>query len=196
MNIQNTCEKILKELKTDPQQEITEGDSFPKEYLYTLRLVGWLKKINPSPSDELLIAAHGQHLYRWRIPRSTYPMDRGGYLMWRKKLLRLHAEETAKILSEDGFSEAFINRVRQLILKDNLTEDPEVQCLEDAINLSFIQYYMMPFAPKYEKPKLLDITLKVLRKMTPEAIQTAMTISMPDSQRELITEALQILGQE
>ncbi|WP_332912350.1 DUF4202 family protein [Algoriphagus boritolerans] len=40
----------------------------------------------PEASEHLKIAARAQHIGRWRIQRSAYPMDRTGYLTWREEL--------------------------------------------------------------------------------------------------------------
>lgn len=33
----------------------------------------WVKALEPSPSEELLIVARGQHVERWKSPRSSFP---------------------------------------------------------------------------------------------------------------------------
>jgi hypothetical protein len=186
MNVESTCKRLLSILDTDPVKEMYEGKQVGKEYLYTLRLLEWITKLEPATGDELKVATCGHHIYRWRIPREKYPMDRQGYNEWRMKLMFLHAGETAKILEEEGYSSPFINRVKSIILKRNPGNDPEVQTFEDAINLTFLEYYMVAFSRKHEHSKLVDISRKILKKMSPRAIELAMNLNMPDSQREII----------
>src|SRR5690348_4564838 len=81
---------------------------------YSERLSGWIEQLNPAPSEALRIAARGQHIGRWTIPRNTYPMDRGGYLRWREDLKRFHAKTVGEIMAKEGFSESEIEAVRQI----------------------------------------------------------------------------------
>lgn len=45
---------------------------------YSRWLTEWVEKLEPSPSEELLIVARGQHIQRWTSPRNSYP-DVGGF---------------------------------------------------------------------------------------------------------------------
>jgi len=62
----------------------------PKGYEvhYGQRMVAWVRKLAPDPSEELLLAARAQHIRRWTVPRSKYPDGRSGYLAWREGLKR------------------------------------------------------------------------------------------------------------
>src|SRR5882757_6649689 len=110
----NRLEKVLHAIdafnKTDPQ-----GREFP----YSERLTGWVLRLNPAPGEALRIAARGQHIGRWTIPRESYPMDRGGYLRWREELKRFHAKTVGEIMVREGYAEPEIEPVRQIILKKN-----------------------------------------------------------------------------
>src|SRR4051812_30277363 len=44
-----------------------------KELLYAQRMMQWLDKLAPGASEPVRLAARGQHLMRWRIPRDSYP---------------------------------------------------------------------------------------------------------------------------
>src|SRR5258707_2492896 len=79
-------------------------DPHGKELLYSQRMSAWLARIAPDASEALKLAARAQHIRRWSIPRSDYPMDRIGYLKWRTTPYKFHAEETAKSLGEAGDS--------------------------------------------------------------------------------------------
>ena len=54
-------------------------------------------------------------------------------------LKKFHAEQTAEILRDTGYNEETIDRVKHLILKKRLKLDPEVQSLEDALCLVFLE---------------------------------------------------------
>src|SRR5213592_461852 len=64
----------------DPHLEIVEGIARPRELIYAERLTDWVVKLCPDASEELRLAARCQHLCRWMIGRSSYPMTRSGYL--------------------------------------------------------------------------------------------------------------------
>ena len=68
----------------DPNLEIVEGIARPRELLYAERLTDWVLKLRPGASEALRLAARCQHLCRWMIARSSYPMTRSGYLKWRE----------------------------------------------------------------------------------------------------------------
>src|SRR5687768_3976834 len=78
----------------DPHTELVEGGrpAEPKELLYARRMTQWLHRLEPAPSVPLQLAARGQHLMRWHIPRDTFPKDRAGYLRWRTTLYDFHAD--------------------------------------------------------------------------------------------------------
>src|SRR5689334_16492169 len=76
----------------DPNRIRTDGEIRPREVVDAERLVRWVMRMAPEASQALRLAAHCQHLERWKIPRSSYPEGRTGYLLWRKELGRFHAD--------------------------------------------------------------------------------------------------------
>lgn len=76
----------------DPNQELVNGQKVPKELVYSQRMTKKLMEFAESPPELLQIAARGQHVKRWSIPRDEYPQDRKGYLKWRTMLKMLHAQ--------------------------------------------------------------------------------------------------------
>ena len=67
----------------DPNQEMWQGKSYPKELLYGQRMTACLNNFEPNASEVLQLAARCQHICRWEIPRNTYSMDKTGYHAWR-----------------------------------------------------------------------------------------------------------------
>ena len=122
----------------DPNTEVYEGKTYPKELLYAQRMTVWLDQLAPDASEVLQLAARCQHIRRWMIPRRDYPMDRRGYLRWRTTLYTFHAETGGDILRDVGYDDATISRVQTLLRKERLKRDAEVQCLEDVICLVFL----------------------------------------------------------
>ncbi len=160
----------------DPNIETIKGTEFPKELLYAQRMTKWLNRINPEASEPLQLAARSQHICRWTIPRESYPMGRKGYLLWRTELKQFHAEKAKVILSECGFEQDVIDRVKSLILKKRMKTDPESQALEDVVCLVFLEYYFEDFVAKHEPEKVISIVRKTWSKMSKSGQQRALTL--------------------
>ncbi|SHO61825.1 DUF4202 domain-containing protein [Algoriphagus zhangzhouensis] len=174
----------------DPNQEFADEKSFPKELLYSLRMSEKLDSFSPEAPDHLKIAARAQHIGRWRIPRSDYPMDRVGYLKWREELKKMHATLTSDILKDVGYQDDFIGKVSHLIRKRQLKTDEETQALEDVICLVFLEYYFDDFASKHEKDKIIDILQKTWAKMSEKGKDAALNLKLSPQSTQLIQEAL------
>jgi Domain of unknown function (DUF4202) len=179
----------------DPQKEVVDGVSYPKELLYAQRMTAWLERFAPEASEPLRLAARCQHIRRWVIPRSHYAMDRRGYLQWRTTLAKFHAETAAEILREVGYEEAIIRRVQSLLRKEGLKRDPEVQCLEDVICLVFLESYCADFARHQDAAKMLPIIRKTWEKMSPRGREVACTLNLPPEVQRLIEAALAAEGE-
>lgn len=175
----------------DPNQETSNGESIAKELLYSQRMTQWQQKFAPRASIELQIACRGQHIKRWAIPRSDYPMDRAGYKRWRTELGKMHGELTAELMQQHGFDEASQERVKDLLLKKQLKRDAEVQALEDIICLVFLEYYLEPFAEKHSEEKLIRIIQKTWNKMSEDGHAAALKLPFNDAMGALIGKALE-----
>ena len=134
--------------------------------LYGQRMSAELARLFPDASDILQVAARGQHVERWLLPRSDYPEGKAGYLDWRREQARRQAARVAAIMAEAGFSEAEGERVGVLLRKEGIKRDPEVQALEDVICLVFLKWYFSPFASDRGAEQTLDIVQKTARKMS------------------------------
>lgn len=187
---QNASARIDAENAQDPNSEIFQSKSYPKELLYSNRMYERLLDFHPNASEEVQIAAKAQHICRWKMPRESYPMDRVGYLKWREELKKFHAKTTAEILASVGYSQEFIDRVSFLIEKKLLKKDEETQLLEDVICLVFLEFYLEPFVQKHDTEKLKNIILKTWNKMSEKGHQAALKISYTDENLQLIKDAL------
>jgi hypothetical protein len=187
---QQASQWIDAENAQDPNIEIHESISFPKELLYSNRMFAKLMDFYPSASEEVQIASKAQHICRWKIARDSYPMDRVGYLKWREDLKKFHAKTTAEILEKAGYDAVFIARVTFLIEKKLLKKDAETQLLEDVICLVFLEFYLEPFVEKHDREKLKNIILKTWNKMSEKGHEAALKINYNVVDLELIKEAL------
>jgi hypothetical protein len=187
---QNASAWIDAENTQDPNQEIHQSKTHPKELLYSNRMFERLMDFHPNASEAAQIASKAQHICRWKIARESYPMDRVGYLKWREDLKKFHAKTTAAILEKADYDEEFIARVSFLIEKKLLKKDEETQLLEDVICLVFLEYYLDPFVHKHDREKMKNIILKTWNKMSEKGHQEALKINFSPENLELIKEAL------
>ena len=167
----------------DPHHETADGRERPKELLYAERMSAMLARYAAEASEALQLAARCQHIQRWKMPRTDYPMDRIGYLQWRKKANQFHARLAGEILREAGYDEAMIARVAALLKKEALKSDADVQTLEDVVDLVFLESYLVGFVAahgEYEQERFLDILRKTAKKMSARGRAAALTaISVP-----------------
>ena len=178
----------------DPHAFPWEGKSYPQEYFLAIKLYDWVKKLQPNANEELLLASRSQHIGRWEIPRNTYPEGREAYLKWRKDLAQYHAEKAAAIMENVGYTPEQIARTRQILLKQKIKVDHDVQTMENALCLVFLQFQYEDFHPKYEADKVINILKKSLLKMDAHGHQFALTLSYSDQGLHYIQEALKLIN--
>ena len=174
----------------DPNTEKFEGGNYPKELLYSMRMTKWLETIEPDASEALRLAVRSQHIRRWEIPRSNYPMNRRGYHQWRTRLYDYHGERAAEILKEVGYDEETIARVRKLLKKQGLKTNPETRTLEDVACLVFLESYFWDFSRLHDEEKIIGILRKTWAKMSPRGQEAAREISLNAGAEALLNQAL------
>ena len=154
------------------------------------RLTDWVLRLCPNASEELRLAARCQHICRWEIPRSSYPMTRAGYLQWRATLKKFHAQKAGEILRELGYGEDVIRRVQDLNLKKNFPDDPDGRVLEDALCLVFLQFQFAGLAAKTAEDKTINALQKSWQKMTEAARAEALKLNHGPREKALLERAL------
>jgi hypothetical protein len=171
---------------------VNAEDPNEKEPLHARLVTEWVRRLRPDAGEELLLAARAHHIRRWASPRSSYPDGRAGYLRWRRDLHQAHARDVAEILSTAGYDEATIVRVQDLVRKKGLGKDPDadVQVLEDALCLVFIETQFRELADRLEPDKMVDVTRKTLVKMSDEAKTHALSLDLPPEDRAVVEQAL------
>jgi len=174
----------------DPNLDWFDGQEHPKELLYSQRMTSGLEKLEPTASEALRLAARGQHLCRWTIPRDSYPLDRAGYHRWRSDCQQMHAKKLADILRSVGYDETTIGRVQSLVRKELMKLDSEAQLLEDVVCLVFLENYFAEFAREHDEPKLIEIVRKTWKKMSDRGHQAALTLPLSDDCRRIVEKAL------
>ncbi|UCV05580.1 DUF4202 domain-containing protein [Dechloromonas denitrificans] len=175
----------------DPNQD--EGQ--PKELRYAQRMTEMIGRFAPEASEVAQLAVRAQHIERWTVPRSSYPLGKPGYFAWRTGLYRLHAETAGKLMQQAGYDEATIAQVKRAVGKQDIKTNPDTQLLEDVSSLVFLEHYMLGFAgqhAEYSEEKWLDIVRKTWKKMSGEAqaFATSGGITLPEPLLPLILKAV------
>jgi hypothetical protein len=174
----------------DPNRTVVAGREVPDELLYARRMTEWLDRLRPDAPEALRLAVRCQHLQRWMIPRSQYPMTRAGYHQWRSTLARFHADRAAEILRGAGYDEPTVARVQSLVRKEGLKTDADAQALEDVACLVFLEHEFSDFARKHEEPKVINILARTWRKMSDAGRAAALGLHFSPADRALIEKAL------
>lgn len=156
----------------DPHRE---PDGRPAALVYGERMSAELARLVPDASELLQIAARGQHVERWKLPREAYPDGRAGYLAWRTEQARRHAARVDGFMRDAGYPEEARQHVASLLRKEGIKRNAETQALEDVICFVFLRWYFADFAAKHPEDEILRIVTKTARKMSPEARTRALS---------------------
>ena len=181
--------------RADPNQVMADGKEWPKELLYSERMSDMLERFHPDSDEPMKLAIRAQHIERWKSPRNAYPMDRIGYLQWRKDLYQIQADTAAGLLQQAGFLEEAIERVRKAVAKKNIKGNPDTQLLEDVTDLCFLEHYISAFVakhPDYSEEKWIEIIQKTWNKMSANAHEFVLAgnVTLPESLAPLILKAV------
>jgi hypothetical protein len=175
----------------DPNQE--QGQ--PKELLYAQRMTEMITRFAPEASEVAQLAVRAQHIRRWTVPRSSYPMTKEGYYAWRTGLYKFHADTTGELMRQAGYDEAMIEQVKAAVGKRGIKTNPDTQMLEDVTSLVFIEHYMLGFAgqhAEYTEDKWIEIIRKTWRKMSDRAhaFATGGGVKLPEPLVPLILKSI------
>lgn len=175
----------------DPTIERDGDREVPAELLYAERMTARLDAIAPDASEALRLAARSQHLARFRVPRSSQPDGRAGYLKWRSEQQRAHAALAKEILERAGYDEAMASRVHALVAKKNLASDDDAKTLEDCACLVFLEHYLEAFAANETDDDVIAILQKTwTRKMTEAGRAHALRLALTPRAADLVSRAL------
>lgn len=202
LNLAHTKEKIMNLMEKaialfdaynqqDPRHIEWQGVSYAFEYFYALQLYNWVRKLEPAASESLLLASRCQHIGRWKSPRENYPQGKAGYLTWRSELRHFHSDTAGALMLEAGYNEDAVREVQRIILKDHLKTDHEVQVMEDALCLVFLQFQYEDFIKNHDETKVIRILQKSWKKMSPQGREQALALDYQGTGKGLIDKALQ-----
>lgn len=176
--------------KQDPRATAHNGASYPYEYFYALHLHEWVRKLAPGAGEALLLASRCQHIGRWQIPREQYPQHKAGYLTWRKELAKFHAAKAGELLQQAGYNEEEVNAVQRILLKEGLKQDPDVQVMENALCLVFLQFQYEDFLQQHDEEKVVRILQKSWNKMNAAGREAARHLTFSEKGKALLQKAL------
>lgn len=182
-------EEIDRLNQQDPNKVEWQGQSVAKEWLYGLRMSEALHAYQPEANEALQIAARAQHIGRWKIPRSEYPMDRMGYLQWREKLKQLHSSIISDLLLEHHYSKDMIDEVIRLITKYKFKTNPDAQLLEDVVCIVFLQHYLDEFSQKHPEEKVIEILQKTWKKISPQGQSYILELPLSSTTKSFLDKA-------
>jgi uncharacterized protein DUF4202 len=174
----------------DPNLVEVGGRREAAELVYGHRMSETLARMAPDAPEHLQIAARGQHIERWTIPRKTFPEGRAGYLRWRNELKAFHARRLGEIMTAAGYGADDIGRVGALVRKERLKHDAETQMLEDVVCVVFLEHYVGDFMAKTDETKLAGILAKTWAKMSEEGHAHALKLNLPPAVPRLLEQGL------
>lgn len=188
--LKNAIQELLAVHLQDPNMENWNNEVYPAEWLYIQRITERLATFSPNASEELIIAANCQHLYRWEIERKSFPEGRIGYYQWRSYLSEYQAVKAREIILKAGFDADFADQVKTIVKKENIFTNPEAQTLEDVVCLVFLEFYLDEFMNDKTELNMVPIILKTWNKMSDKGHQEALKIKYSDTALPVIKKAL------
>ena len=167
-------------------------DGRAAERVYADRVEAWVHRLYPDARPVLLLAARCQHLERWSVPRTQFPMDKAGYHAWRKSLYVKQAERGKALMLAAGVAASEAEEAAGWIAKSGLKTNPGTQALEDAACLVFLENEIHEFAPQhpdYSREQFVHILRRTWLKMSPTAQAAARALELPPAIADLLAEA-------
>lgn len=165
------------------------GDE-PLAQMQGRRAHAWVLQLDPAATGPLQVAARAHHLRRWELARTDYPEGRDGYLRWRRDQKTRHATLLTEVLIADDVPPRDLTRAVEIVKKQGLGTDAEVQMFEDAVCLTFIETQFLATADKIaDDDKMVDVVAKTLKKMSPAGHAAAATIALDERSAGIIRRA-------
>jgi len=176
--------------REDPVSETVNGEQMPRELVYSRRMAAWVERLEPDAGEILLLAAHCQHLRRFRLPRTDYPPGRKGYLAWRRAAAGEHARLAGAVLRDAGYGREQMERVQNLVLKRAARSAPsDARTLEDAACLVFLERDLESLAGRLGPEKTVEVLARTWPKMSSAGREAAAGLELTPDMRELVTRA-------
>lgn len=178
----------------DPNTVMLNNSNQPKELVYGQQMTNCLQQYWPAANELLQVAVRAQHIKRWQLKRTEFPEGKAGYYQWRIAQGKFHAELTASIMIEQGYTVEDSEKCAAIIRKENLSGNNDSQTLEDVACLVFLMHYFDEFAAKYteqdNEAKIVRIVQLTWKKMSDEAHNIALGLTLPEHLAVIVNKAL------
>lgn len=174
----------------DPNLIEFEGVQIGKELRDAQAMTRWLHALYPDAGEVAHLAARCQHLCRWEVPRNSYPQGRTAYLQWRSDLKKMHAAKSAEVLRALGYTTPVIDAVVTVNLKQGLKSNADVQQIEDALCLVFLELQFEAYIGQWEADKIVRILKKTWAKMSAVGHRAALQLPLSAAALQLVGRAL------
>ena len=174
----------------DPNAVDVDGQPMPKELHDALAMTRWIDALYPEAGEAVHLAARCQHLCRWEVPRGSYPEGRAGYHQWRNDLKKRHAEKSAEVLRAHGYDQEMLDAVAAINLKQGIKSNPDVQQIEDALCLVFLENQFESYLDKWQDEKIVRILQKTWAKMSERGHKAAFKLDLSEKALALLERAL------
>lgn len=174
----------------DPNTVETGERNVPKELHDAQAMTRWIETLYPEAGEAVHLAARCQHLCRWEVPRTSYPEGRAGYHKWRTDLKKRHADKSEAILREHGYEDTMIEAVRRINLKEGIKSNSDVQEVEDALCLVFLECQFEGYLKEWDEDKVIRILRKTWVKMSERGQEAALGLQMSSRARAVVERAL------
>ena len=130
-----------------------------------------LQKVQPNASLELQMAAQCQRISRWSIPRTTFSMDKKGYYQWRAAIMEHQLSVTSSVLKQAEINQQSIEIVVDTLKNKADKTNINASIIEDTACLTFIKWYLVPFAGQFDPEKAKVILQKTANKMSERGLK-------------------------
>ena len=174
----------------DPNVITVRTRTGPKEIVHAELVTEWVERLRPDASEALLLAARGHHFRRWTVPRGSAPSGRAGYLRWRTSLQKQHARDLGAILATAGYDEVTVERVQSIVRKERLATDADVQALEDALCLVFLETQLTDVAARLDPVTLTRVIIRTANKMSEAGLAAIAQVPLSEHERAILAGAL------
>ena len=193
-NLNTTLSAIDEINSQDPNTILLNGTNQAKELVYGQQMTDCLTQYWPEANELLQIAVRAQHIKRWQLKRNEFAEGKAGYYQWRIAQGKFHAELAASIMLKNGYTSEQAEQCASIIRKENLKTNSDSQTLEDVACLVFLMHYFDEFAAKYtaknDEAKIVRIVQLTWKKMSDEAHDIALGLTLPEHLAVIVNKAL------
>ena len=146
-----------------------------------------LEKVAPDASFELKLAAKCQHMSRWSIPRATFSMDKKGYYQWRAAIMEHQLNVSSSVLKQAEINEPSIEIIVDALKNKADKSNINASIIEDTACLTFIKWYLVPFAGQFDPEKAKIILQKTAGKMSERGLGLIPEMELSDDVQHVLT---------